>query len=195
MSTSLPSEAARFYGVASGHVPGVYTDWADAQEQIKGWKLPKYKKFATRSEAEAFVQADGDSRKSTVRSRQEEAVGDDIFEKDYLAPAAKRLRSNLAVSSKALEESNDAILSTVTIPAAKQKLPTRIRDTKSGPLRIYTDGSSLGNGKLGAVAGVGVFFGDGDPRYGPIIYKSDIDSCKLEPYLLTFKSSETFQNP
>jgi ribonuclease HI len=193
MPTSLPAEAARFYGVASGHVPGVYTDWADAQEQIKGWKLPKYKKFATRSEAEAFVQADGgDYRKSTVRPGQEDAAGDDIFD---LAPAAKRLKGSLAVSSKASEKSSDAVLSTVTIPAAKQKLPTRISDTKSGPLRIYTDGSTLGNGKVGAVAGVGVFFGDGDPRYGPIIYKSDIDSCKLEPYLLTFKSSETFQNP
>lgn len=32
-------------------------------------------------------------------------------------------------------------------------------------LRIYTDGSSLGNGKKTAIAGVGVFFGDGDKRY------------------------------
>ncbi|KAI5281880.1 hypothetical protein KEM52_003840, partial [Ascosphaera acerosa] len=31
-------------------------------------------------------------------------------------------------------------------------------------LRIYTDGSSLANGKAGAVAGVGVFFGPGDAR-------------------------------
>jgi ribonuclease HI len=37
----------------------------------------------------------------------------------------------------------------------------------SGPLKIYTDGSSLGNGKLGAVAGVGVYFGPNDPRYLP----------------------------
>lgn len=31
-------------------------------------------------------------------------------------------------------------------------------------LRIYTDGSSLANGKAGSRAGVGVFFGDGDAR-------------------------------
>ncbi|KAK4990793.1 hypothetical protein LTR50_002329 [Elasticomyces elasticus] len=31
-------------------------------------------------------------------------------------------------------------------------------------VRIYTDGSSLGNGQNGAVAGVGVFFGPGDRR-------------------------------
>ena len=31
-------------------------------------------------------------------------------------------------------------------------------------LQIYTDGSSLANGKAGSRAGVGVFFGDGDAR-------------------------------
>ena len=42
----------------------------------------------------------------------------------------------------------------------------QIKGSKSeGILRIYTDGSSLGNGKGGAVAGVGVFFGVGDVRY------------------------------
>lgn len=34
----------------------------------------------------------------------------------------------------------------------------------SGPLVIYTDGSTLGNGKEGAVGGVGVYFGPQDPR-------------------------------
>ena len=33
-----------------------------------------------------------------------------------------------------------------------------------GVLRIYTDGSSLKNGQGGAVGGIGVYFGDGDPR-------------------------------
>ncbi|KAJ9641897.1 hypothetical protein H2199_005111 [Coniosporium tulheliwenetii] len=37
-------------------------------------------------------------------------------------------------------------------------------DSQNSMLRIYTDGSSLGNGKNGAVAGVGVFFGPGDKR-------------------------------
>ena len=36
-------------------------------------------------------------------------------------------------------------------------------DTK--PVIIYTDGSALNNGKAGARAGVGVFFGHNDPRY------------------------------
>lgn len=38
---------------------------------------------------------------------------------------------------------------------------------KDGMLRIYTDGSALGNGAHGAVAGVGVYFGPNDKRYVP----------------------------
>ncbi|KAF2268916.1 ribonuclease H-like protein [Lojkania enalia] len=34
----------------------------------------------------------------------------------------------------------------------------------SGPIHVYTDGSSLGNGSVGAVAGVGIYFGANDPR-------------------------------
>ena len=37
--------------------------------------------------------------------------------------------------------------------------------THTGPIRIHTDGSSLGNGMAGAFAGVGVYFGPGDKRY------------------------------
>ena len=31
-------------------------------------------------------------------------------------------------------------------------------------IRIYTDGSALGNGKAVAAAGIGVYFGPSDPR-------------------------------
>lgn len=46
----------------------------------------------------------------------------------------------------------------------KTKIVTKERDPP-GMLTIYTDGSSLRNGQDGARAGVGVFFGPGDPRY------------------------------
>ena len=41
---------------------------------------------------------------------------------------------------------------------------------KGTVLPIYTDGSSLGNGRHGAVSGVGVYFGDGDDRYERLKY-------------------------
>lgn len=104
--------------MAVGRVPGVYEDWNDAAEQIKDVKGPKYKKFATRAEAEEFVRTGGKtSIKVTVRE-----------------PTPKKVKRSVDSSSKE---------KTVT---------------------VYTDGSSRGNGKVGAIAGVGVYFGDNDPR-------------------------------
>jgi len=63
-----------------------------------------------------------------------------------------------------------------TIAASKEKKkaetsnePVRKRQKTTATsnkrvLQVYTDGSSRGNGKAGAVAGVGVYFGKDDPR-------------------------------
>lgn len=48
-----------------------------------------------------------------------------------------------------------------TKAAARETVPKKLADDL---LQIYTDGSSLANGKHGARAGIGVYFGDGDPR-------------------------------
>ncbi|AEO59449.1 hypothetical protein MYCTH_2307792 [Thermothelomyces thermophilus ATCC 42464] len=132
-SASSESKPPRFYGVAVGRKPGVYTDWSAAQEAIVGWKGPKFKKFDTRAEAEAFVRsysASGRGPTSTAASETEQDGVDSVEE-----PPHKRARA----TSK----------------------PT---NTRTDVVVIYTDGSSLGNGRLGATAGVGVYFGPGDPR-------------------------------
>ena len=77
----------KFYGVAAGKNIGVYTSWADAEAQIKGWKNPKYKKFATRSDAEAFVESGG---KVTQTPADEDKV--DVDESE---PTSKRVRRDI----------------------------------------------------------------------------------------------------
>jgi ribonuclease HI len=165
--------------VASGHNPGVYTDWTTAQEQIKGWKLPKYKRFSTRGEAEAFVQAGG--RPSKVDSgttelidedEQPEDFDDEISEVESPAVPSKRRKTSPAASVDQTKTSQSTVQIAATTSAAK----SRAADAKSKPLSIYTDGSSLANGKVGAVAGVGVFFGDGDDRYVSACNSIDDDS-------------------
>ncbi|KAH6617626.1 ribonuclease H-like domain-containing protein [Chaetomium tenue] len=122
----------RFYGVAVGRKPGVYTEWPAAQEAIIGWKGPKYKKFETRAEAEAFVRSFSGSAKAIAPT----VAGSDQDEADGIEePTAKR-RKTAKKSTKA----------------------------QNGLVIVYTDGSSLGNGRVGATAGVGVYFGDNDPR-------------------------------
>ena len=131
-----PSQAketpTRFYGVAIGRKPGVYTDWAKAQEAIIGWKGPKYKKFDTLSEAEAFV------RQYSVGVSASETIGAEVA---------------------GLQEP----------PAKKAKTDTKQLISRSKVVVVYTDGSSLGNGRNGASAGVGVYFGPSDPRCVPAL--------------------------
>lgn len=55
----------------------------------------------------------------------------------------------------------------ITKPEKKTGSKTKLSEQPSvvdGIVRIYTDGSSLANGKAGSRAGVGVYFGDGDAR-------------------------------
>ena len=94
-----------------------------------GWKGPKYRKFDTRAEAEAYVKA---------------------FNTKSAAAAA------LAAPDSPVDEDEEP-------PAKKVKKATKAAITPV-PI-VYTDGSSLGNGKHGASAGVGVHFGPNDPRF------------------------------
>ncbi len=45
----------KFYAVASGRIPGIYTNWPDAQAQIKGFPRARFKGFAGREEAEDWL--------------------------------------------------------------------------------------------------------------------------------------------
>ena len=121
-ATASKPQGDKFYGVAVGHVPGVYEDWALAAEQIKDVKGPKYKKFGSREEAEEFVRSGGKS-------------------------------------------SGPATAASASQPAKKAKREIAVRESSDKSIHVYTDGSSRGNGKKGALAGVGVYFGNGDSRY------------------------------
>lgn len=124
----------RYYGVAVGHVPGVYTEWSDAQRQVTDIKGPKYRKFDTKAEAEAFVASGG---KSSIVKGGEESEG----------PSAKKAKLGKKATSEGGSSGGGG---------------------GSGVLKIWTDGSSRGNGKPGACAGLGVYFGYDDERYIPL---------------------------
>lgn len=47
---------AKFYGVKVGKQPGVYTDWASCEAQVKGFKGAKYASFPSEEEARNFVE-------------------------------------------------------------------------------------------------------------------------------------------
>ena len=45
----------KYYAVARGVQPGIYTDWPTAEKMVKGFSGALYKSFATRAEAETFM--------------------------------------------------------------------------------------------------------------------------------------------
>lgn len=154
MTQSSP-QIEKFYGVARGRVPGVYTDWATAQEQIVGWKGPKYKKFATKAEAEEFVRSD------SVSSAM---VGDIVNDETPIIHDAKRVRVAVTSnegSAKLGDDQKTGLEMDYLDPV--DPMDTTNSNSKE-VLRVYTDGSSLSNGHKGARAGFGVYFGPGDPR-------------------------------
>ncbi|KAI9815791.1 MAG: hypothetical protein M1827_002187 [Pycnora praestabilis] len=194
----------KYYAVQNGRVPGVYTDWPTAQDQITGWTKPKHRLFTNRSEAEAFVRQRSGNKASQGSEMgtggNTNGVGSadtPSSSKDTAIHARKQKRTRTATDvhsdgrSKVANQSNEDVepgtgplpldaldgfdpnifLNPVTgqveYKSDEQKAALKVkadRDYKGIPLRIYTDGSSLGNGAQGAVAGVGVYFGDGDSR-------------------------------
>ncbi|KAJ4528950.1 hypothetical protein HRR83_009004 [Exophiala dermatitidis] len=181
----LPSKTAsanpKYYAVQNGKVPGVYTDWPQAQAQIRGVSKPKYKKFDTRAEAEAFVAA-GKTRLESDLTPEEEirrlivrnsapglqlngtfAPTDkdgnpyDIAQRPLPTGAEDGYDPNITLAADGTLVDRTAEEKSRTKKIIKEKSPP-------GMLRIYTDGSSLRNGQAGARAGVGVYFGPQDPK-------------------------------
>lgn len=46
-----------YYAVKEGKTPGIYSTWAECEREVKGYSGAKYKKFATKKEAEEFIKA------------------------------------------------------------------------------------------------------------------------------------------
>ncbi|KAF4256635.1 hypothetical protein CNMCM8714_003454 [Aspergillus fumigatus] len=173
-ATPSSSEPTRFYGIQRGRVPGVYTDWARAQEQIKGFARPRYKKFSTREEAEEFVRMEQGAGATfaggTATSQTQTLAGPpgltDEIPKDEQGNILEPGTGPLPPGAEDGFDPNvllDPATGKVVYKTKEQKSATKTRPIgPPGMLRIYTDGSALKNGRDTAAAGVGVFFGPGD---------------------------------
>ncbi|KAK5089137.1 hypothetical protein LTR05_003361 [Lithohypha guttulata] len=175
----------KFYAVQQGKVPGVYTDWPTAQAQISGFKNPKHKKFTTRAEAEAFI-SEG-KRKSaydngTGISPEEEirrlivknsapglVTNGDYVAKDKHGNEFELARGPLPPGAEDGFDPNVKLDNGVIRRRTEEEKSTLKKVPKDsnppGMLNIYTDGSSLSNGQVGARAGVGVYFGPAPFEY------------------------------
>ena len=176
----------KYYAVQAGKKPGVYTDWPSAQEQIRGFRKPRHKKFNTRQEAEAFVNAGTKSGplESMLNLSPDEQIRRIIVQHsapgltfngihapkdkegiEYSAgsgPLPPGAEDNFDPNVKLNDDGN------IVRKTVEEKFQFKTISAEKNPpsmLKIYTDGSSLNNGYPGAKAGVGVFFGPENPMY------------------------------
>lgn len=135
-----------FYAVKAGRKPGIYSTWAECQAQVNGFSSSQYKKFATKQEAIAFVggipqEGQASSSKPYARIlKSSNRTKEGRY--DYTDPPNQRPTfSNTSVTAR---EAGYTI-------------------SEDGHLVVYCDGSSKGNGKTGAKAGLGVYWGKSGP--------------------------------
>ncbi|KIY73429.1 hypothetical protein CYLTODRAFT_428516 [Cylindrobasidium torrendii FP15055 ss-10] len=114
----------KYYAVHKGNTTGVFKNWDDCSDAVKGYPGARYKSFPTLGEAEAFAATGSEAAGPTVLSVE-----------PILSPSTSS-------TAQSVTHSNDA----------------------NGFVEVYCDGSCRGNGKADSVAGIGVFWGNGDHR-------------------------------
>jgi len=110
-----------FYAVKEGRKRGVYSNWSEAEAQVKGFKGAVHQKFASKLDAERYLTGTG----PTSSNSQKRPAQDDGNRND-----------------------------------SKRKSSSGGSTATSTQRTVFCDGSALGNGTKGSVAGIGVFWGD-----------------------------------
>ena len=126
-----------------------------SQSQITGWPKPRHKVFTTRAEAQRFLEEDDEPATKKIKrddaQEPEDTVNTEVFTEDNFDPTVL------------LDPKSGKIVKKTPLQTAATKLRASA-PAANGVIRVHTDGSSLGNGKKGAFAGVGVYFGPRDDR-------------------------------
>ncbi|XP_066987587.1 ribonuclease H1-like isoform X3 [Macrobrachium rosenbergii] len=148
-----------FYAVARGVTPGVYATWAECQDQITGFKGARYKKFSTMTEAQEFVQEHAAQNPVVDRRSESEKSVEKKDSSNGSEAKPESCTEKRKHSSDGEEEAEEG--------SEKKKLATddksKFSTDSDGFMIVYTDGACQFNGRHGAQAGVGVFFGHGHP--------------------------------
>ncbi|XP_063968630.1 ribonuclease H1-like [Lytechinus pictus] len=163
-----------FYAVGRGRQTGVFPTWDDCKLQVTGFSGARYKKFGTEEEAWNFVNATS-SCSSEPKSKDYSQQGKHVSSSSVPSSTSK---SYSTLSATAQTQQRPKAHSTPTHlkrlysvdsldPAPPKKRRTASAPTSgdsSGSLVVYTDGACTHNGRRGAKAGLGVYWGDDHPH-------------------------------
>lgn len=181
-----------FYAVANGRQIGVFLSWDECRKQVNGFPKAKFKKFDSINAAESYINDNnkntGNNKnlkinniRGLTRGRVEKSgiISSERGPSSFLSKLHNR---SPAISLAGLDTSMNSVQEATTddLKILEIKCMEYMNDDppidifrsiglanssiNDGVHYIYCDGASKNNGKPGAIAGYGVFFGDGDSR-------------------------------
>ncbi|XP_054617555.1 ribonuclease H1 isoform X2 [Dunckerocampus dactyliophorus] len=147
-----------FYAVRKGFKPGVYNSWDECKAQVDKFPAAAFKKFASEKDAWAFVR--GVEPPGAPQVTKAAASDLSLLPKrgpeplEYIPLGKKRshVEEEEVVPSKRVKETDSAC-------SGSTDGFTYMGDA----VVVYTDGCATSNGKRGARAGIGVYWGPRHP--------------------------------
>ncbi|KAF8266269.1 ribonuclease H-like domain-containing protein [Lactarius quietus] len=188
----MPKEPRVYYAVRVGRKPGIYTTCAtsltlcvsreDCHEQVKKHSNAVFKKLKTLDAAEAWMNGDcTGSLPGPQGCTPHPKTSDSEIEPADSLPSLSQ--TSISVDSSSPTLSPTTITPTPTAAPESESQPFDRPGWSNAPLSagagpseptfssstalehvVYTDGACSRNGQAGSVAGIGVWWGPGDPR-------------------------------
>ncbi|KAJ1925492.1 Ribonuclease H1 [Coemansia sp. S142-1] len=162
MPRSSTQDGGSYYAVRVGRKAGIYRTWDECKAEVNAYPGAIFKKFKDLNEAQTF--AGPQAPLSSATSEHTSAPG------RVNTPMARTHRAAPYISERSTGDGQrkprevgrklTRVNESVTHPTAPPPLVGETEDK----IVVYTDGASSKNGKKGARAGVGVYFGALDPR-------------------------------
>lgn len=148
----MPPKAA-FYAIARGKETGVFNTWAETKARIDGYPGARYKKFDSKSQAEAFVKGNGSVILGQLGVQMETlSLMEPIIPTSFHSPPVSNGQSSTPVTVSTSASASSSLQSMSLSPSNASS------PHASDTIVAFTDGSSLNNGKKNARAGYAIVF-------------------------------------
>ena len=177
-----------FFAVHKGRQTGVFNSYSEISEHVEDYPDAHFKSFASRSDAEYFVDNGSDPPQIKIKNNKVKGTikGLNLIRPKISIRPRKEVKKSLPCAnlpkfttmsslkiSKSVSSRPCNLGMSAEIPDNIQNKINHYHNTfphKAGdPLYIYTDGSVTNNGKPFATGGYGIFFSD--PSFKPVSRK------------------------
>lgn len=125
-----------FYAVANGKQIGIQSTWTECKANTDGYRGAIQKKFSRKEDAEQFINERNEKTEDIV---------------------LKKVEEEMPLGSKS---AFDILMK----PTPSTKILEVQESVWKPDYFVYTDGACMNNGKEDAMAGIGIYFGENDPR-------------------------------